>query len=474
MEGPGSTTSNGSTPIYTAATKTLGTTGKPRNFYMNGSGAWSDGNIDATSGSIFTIQSGHSMTAKGSLTGKLTNNGTLHVGTSPGTLYVNSYEQGATGSLKMEVGGSSEGESDRLDVLGTATLAGVLTVTEISPYSLIGNNLDIITFGSRSGTFNALNLPPGGQVSYETNAVNVSAGSAPSSVTIGGAHQRRDRPDLSIHRNGKPEHHHPCSNLCLGPNARQRAGHGAGELPVGGNRQQDHHGDGQQCDRERVRYTPDPDPGRGGERLGRRKQQPASARRATHLTATILSGTNVSYAWDFGDGSLTGSGASIAHDYAAVGTYNAVVTATNTAGNAVTSTQVTLWGTVPSTGGEINPAEAVTVTLASGVVSETIVLQFELQPDLTVPGMSDVGVFYELSPVYLDDGEPAELLAGSRLTIIASAMTKQSIPAGTDEASLALYYWDGERLGEGTKQCGGYDPQHDHGDAGSFQPVGRS
>ncbi len=442
MEGPGSTTTNGITPIYTAAIKTLGTTGKPRNFSMNGSGAWSDGNIDATAGSIFTIQPGKSFTAKGTLTGKLTNNGALTVGSSPETLNVNSYEQGATGGLKMEVGGINPGEFDLLSVVGTTTLAGVLTVTEISPYSLIGNNLDIITFGSRSGMFSNLSLPPGGQVTYKSNAVNVSAGAAPSSVTIGGATSGEINQTYPFTATASPGTIVPAPSYTWEPApgsgqgttqaSYQWAGIGTKTITVTVS-----NAIGTVQDTHQIQILDQAVDG-----LAAANSSPHLTGVTTHLTATISSGTNVSYAWDFGDGSLTGSGAEISHDYSAVGTYNAVVTATNTAGSAVTSTQVTLWGTIPATGGEINPANGVTVTLASGAISETVVLQFELQPDMTVLGMSDVGVFYELSPVYLDDGQPAELLPGSSYTITVS-YDEAKLPIGTDEASLALYYWDG-------------------------------
>ncbi len=48
---------------------------------------------------------------------------------------------------------------------------------------------------------------------------------------------------------------------------------------------------------------------------------------ATTLTATEATGTNVTYTWDFGDGT-TGSGAVTDHIYS-LGIYTAVVTATN-------------------------------------------------------------------------------------------------------------------------------------------------
>jgi plastocyanin len=57
---------------------------------------------------------------------------------------------------------------------------------------------------------------------------------------------------------------------------------------------------------------------------------------ATAFSATITSGTNVAYEWNFGDGA-TASGAFANHTYAAVGNYLVVVTGTNN-GNLVTAT----------------------------------------------------------------------------------------------------------------------------------------
>jgi uncharacterized repeat protein (TIGR01451 family) len=69
----------------------------------------------------------------------------------------------------------------------------------------------------------------------------------------------------------------------------------------------------------------------------------------TFFTATITSGSNVSYVWDFGDGN-SASGSPLAnHEYGAVGTYTAIVTATNTAGSWTATTPVTITD-VPITG----------------------------------------------------------------------------------------------------------------------------
>jgi CSLREA domain-containing protein len=59
------------------------------------------------------------------------------------------------------------------------------------------------------------------------------------------------------------------------------------------------------------------------------------------LTATVLCGTNVDYAWGFGDGA-EGAGATTTHSYAEAGDYTAVVTATNSAGSATAETLVVI------------------------------------------------------------------------------------------------------------------------------------
>jgi CSLREA domain-containing protein len=59
----------------------------------------------------------------------------------------------------------------------------------------------------------------------------------------------------------------------------------------------------------------------------------------TTLTATVASGAFVSYVWDFGDGTM-GAGDVVTHTYAAVGSYTAVVTATNSVSQMTATTTV--------------------------------------------------------------------------------------------------------------------------------------
>ncbi len=62
---------------------------------------------------------------------------------------------------------------------------------------------------------------------------------------------------------------------------------------------------------------------------------------ATHFAASVVSGTSVSYAWDFGDGQV-GSGATPSHTYPDLGEYTAIVTATNSVSTETVSTTVSI------------------------------------------------------------------------------------------------------------------------------------
>jgi uncharacterized repeat protein (TIGR01451 family) len=66
---------------------------------------------------------------------------------------------------------------------------------------------------------------------------------------------------------------------------------------------------------------------------------PSIVGHVTTLTATIATGSHVSYTWAFGDREL-GSGAVVTHTYPSVGIYTAVITASNQVSLAVASTTV--------------------------------------------------------------------------------------------------------------------------------------
>ena len=62
--------------------------------------------------------------------------------------------------------------------------------------------------------------------------------------------------------------------------------------------------------------------------LAASNDSPTELGQPTTLMASVTGGTNVSYAWEFDDGSI-GSGAVVTHTYGTAGTYMATVTASN-------------------------------------------------------------------------------------------------------------------------------------------------
>ncbi|MEZ4645059.1 MAG: PKD domain-containing protein [Chloroflexota bacterium] len=72
---------------------------------------------------------------------------------------------------------------------------------------------------------------------------------------------------------------------------------------------------------------------------------PTELGQSTQFTATVSNGSNVSYTWNFGDGS-GGNGATPAHTYVAeVGSYTAVVTASNDVNTLTATTEVIVTST---------------------------------------------------------------------------------------------------------------------------------
>jgi PKD repeat protein len=75
---------------------------------------------------------------------------------------------------------------------------------------------------------------------------------------------------------------------------------------------------------------------------------PTALGQPTTFTATIASGSSERYAWDLGDGTH-GSGSSLVHTYPAVGTYTAVVTASNHVSLLTATTTVVVEDTITPT-----------------------------------------------------------------------------------------------------------------------------
>jgi uncharacterized repeat protein (TIGR03803 family) len=140
-----------------------------------------NGTVSAANG--VNIAVGAELSGNATIIGNVANAGTISPGTSstPGALYIGgNYTQSPSGVLNVRVNGSSaSGNFDSLQITGSATLAGNLSVTVGSGFTpTSGNSYTLLTASSITGTFNhGSNLVPVGRsflgVNYSGNAVSV-------------------------------------------------------------------------------------------------------------------------------------------------------------------------------------------------------------------------------------------------------------------------------------------------------------
>jgi T5SS/PEP-CTERM-associated repeat protein len=138
---------------------------------------WSGGKVDVSGGGVVNVGAGSPpaagtvrVGAGGTLAGDGTVVGSVHndsglvsPGASPGVLLIQGdYQQLSDGLLQIELGGTVPGaQHDRLDVQGTLTLGGALTVASIDDFSpALGDWFDILDWATLSGAFSTVTLPP--------------------------------------------------------------------------------------------------------------------------------------------------------------------------------------------------------------------------------------------------------------------------------------------------------------------------
>ncbi|MBI5689967.1 MAG: PEP-CTERM sorting domain-containing protein [Verrucomicrobia bacterium] len=124
--------------------------------------------------------------------GILTNHGIIAPGSSAGWLTINGdLTLEATSTLLLELGGTARGSGyDALTVTGALSAGGTLTVSLINGYSpSSGASFDLLDFGSLSGTFAAVSLPPGyawnTDALHTTGVISLGAVPEPSTYALG-------------------------------------------------------------------------------------------------------------------------------------------------------------------------------------------------------------------------------------------------------------------------------------------------
>jgi hypothetical protein len=136
------------------------------------------------------LLNGVSQLSAGLLNASLTNCGTVLPGASPGTLTIasgNGYQQAATGTLVIELGGKNAGtQHSQLAIAGAASLAGGLEVRLINGFMpRPGDTFQLLTCAARAGTFSGISGPqPAGTIWMPRySGTNVTLGLA-SQVTL--------------------------------------------------------------------------------------------------------------------------------------------------------------------------------------------------------------------------------------------------------------------------------------------------
>lgn len=97
--------------------------------------------------------------------------------------------------------------------------------------------------------------------------------------------------------------------------------------------------------------------------------------------------------------------------------------------------------TIGVDGGTFNAYETAEFSFEPGTFTDTVTISYTVaQPfgDLT-----HTGIFFDLSVVYADTGEPVQPAPGHAYDI-SIYYSEAAIPYGVDEESLALFYWNGE------------------------------
>ena len=127
------------------------------NIAQSGGSSTIDSSLNMTgSGAAFTI-SGGTLRGSGAITGNVSNSGgTVSPGTSPAALNITgNYQQTIGGTLAIEIGGQGIGtESDRLNVIGTASLGGTLQLSLINSFlPTLSFTYDPLIATGRIGTF---------------------------------------------------------------------------------------------------------------------------------------------------------------------------------------------------------------------------------------------------------------------------------------------------------------------------------
>jgi hypothetical protein len=102
-------------------------------------------------------------------------------------------------------------------------------------------------------------------------------------------------------------------------------------------------------------------------------------------------------------------------------------------------------GSIPTTGGSLSSTSGDTqFFFPAGAVTQTITLVYRhLWTDQDTGSLTGIGHTFEVTAIYSDTGQPAQLAPGQTYTITVHYTDAEKGPV--IENTLALYYWDGNK-----------------------------
>jgi autotransporter-associated beta strand protein len=115
-----------------------------------------------TGGGGYSIAAGATLGGSGTISSSVQISGAIAPGASAGALTLGALTMNSGSTLGAQLGGAALGSQyDHLSVTGMATLNGTLDMSLIDGFSpLAGHSFDVLDWGTRSGTFANVSLPP--------------------------------------------------------------------------------------------------------------------------------------------------------------------------------------------------------------------------------------------------------------------------------------------------------------------------
>lgn len=120
---------------------------------LSGDGMRRDVDTDAA---MLVVEPGQVLVGSGAFGGAVLNEGYVSPGHSPGTNAYPSYTQASSGTLRIEIAGAASAgvDYDQVAVAGAADLDGALQLSLLNGFvPTAGDVFNILTYGSRTGTF---------------------------------------------------------------------------------------------------------------------------------------------------------------------------------------------------------------------------------------------------------------------------------------------------------------------------------